>query len=245
MVRLIPFLSIVLLPALASGVGAQTSLAPCATVAVDGPSEVDPGMAVVFSAKITGPIYTPKPEFKWTVSAGTISSGQGTEVITVDSTGIGNGEIVATVELSGIPSGCKKSASGKTQVKMLIADWFPLDRYGDISFEDEKARLDNFAIQLSNEPLTIGHILMYAGQKTFENETTERLARAKSYLVDVRGIDRNRIITVDCGFTQELRIQLSIDPAEFEPPSCNDAISMPFSEVKFIKPRPKTSKKRH
>lgn len=124
-------------------------------------------------------------------------------------------------------------------------DWFPFDRYGDISFEDEKARLDNFAIQLSNEPLATGQILMYAGQTTFEHETTERLARAKSYLVNVRGIDRNRILTLDCGFTRELSIQLSVLEAEVRPPSCDATIVIPFSEVKFTKPRPKTSKSRH
>ena len=35
----------------------------------------------------------------------------------------------------------------------------------DIKFEDEKARLDNFAIQLMNDPHSSGLILMVAGQK--------------------------------------------------------------------------------
>ena len=40
-----------------------------------------------------------------------------------------------------------------------------LDGYGNIRFLDEKARLDNFAIQLQNEPKTQGYIIVYAGQK--------------------------------------------------------------------------------
>ena len=46
--------------------------------------------------------------------------------------------------------------------------------------------------------------MMSVGQETFENETTERLSRAKSYVVDVREIDPNRIVTVD-GFAQKVR----------------------------------------
>ena len=76
---------------------------------------------------------------------------------------------------------------------------------------------------------------------TFQNETAEHLARAKSYLVDVREIDRNRIVTVDCRFSQDLSIHLRIAPAG-APPPCTD-MELPFSEVKFTKPRPKSHRK--
>jgi len=199
---------------------------------------------VVFKAKITGMIHTTKPEFKWKLSAGTITSGQGTEEIVVDSTGLGGQVVTVTVELSGVPQACK-AASRAMEVKgPAIVCFLPFDRYGDLRFEDEKARLDNFAIQISNEPLSIGQILMAAGQETFENETRDRLARAKSYLVNVRGIDPNRILTLDCGFTHELNIQLSIFPAAVAPLTCDDSIEIPFSEVKFTKSRPKSSKRR-
>jgi hypothetical protein len=38
------------------------------------------------------------------------------------------------------------------------------DRYGAISWQNEKARLDNFAIQLWNEPDSIGYFLVRVGQ---------------------------------------------------------------------------------
>lgn len=202
-------------------------------------------MPVVFKAKITGMIHTTKTESKWKVSAGTITSGQGTDGITIDTAGLGGNEVIATVELFGAPLGCKGSASKTTQVKPVpIACGLGFDEYGDIKFEDEKARLDNFAIQLSNEPLLTGHILMSAGQKTFANETTERLDRAKSYLVNVREIDPSRIITVDCGFTSELNIKLRIAPLGATYPECTNSTEIPFSEVKFTKPHPQASKKR-
>jgi hypothetical protein len=244
MVRSIQIVFVVLLMALASVVKAQTPLTPCATVEIVGLTEVDAGTIVVFTARVVGTIQTTKPEFKWQVSAGTITSGQGTDVITVDTTGLGGVEVIATVELSTAPPACKGSSSRPTKIKAPIVCWFPFDEYGDIAFEDEKARLDNFAIQISNEPAASGAILMFAGRETFKNETAERLARAKSYLADVRHIDPNRIVTYDCGFTPELRILLSFVPVGAEPPTCDDYNSVPFSEVKFTKPRPKSSQKR-
>jgi hypothetical protein len=145
------------------------------------------------------------------VSAGTITTGQGTEEIIVDTGGLSGVQVVATVELFGAPLGCNGSASRTTQVKVpAIVCGIAFDQYGDIKFSDEKPRLDNVAIQLINQPLSTGSILMSAGQETFENETSERLARVKSYLVDVREVDPNRIVTVDCGFSQELTIRFTL-----------------------------------
>jgi hypothetical protein len=245
MARAIKLLSFILLLALASVIRAQSPLTTCATVDLDGPSEVDPGAQVIFKIRITGPVHTTKPEFKWTVSAGTITTGQGTQEITVDTVGLGGQDITATAELSGAPLGCKASFSITTQVKPPpIVCFRPFDEYGDIRFEDEKARLDNFAIQITNEPLAIGQILMFAGRETYEDEAAERLARAKSYMVNVRGVDQNRILTNDCGFRGDLSIRLVMIPAGIAPLTCDDSLQVPFAEVKFTKPRPKSSKNR-
>ena len=243
MIRSVPLLSLFLLLTLASVVRAQT-LPTCGIVDIEGPSEVDPGTPLVLKAKTTGTIHTTKPEFKWTVSAGTITTGQGTEEVIVDTVGLGGLELTATVELSGAPAGCKGSASRTTRVKVPpMVCGFAFDSYGDISSEDEEARLDNFAIQLSNVPLSSGQIIMSAGQVTFKNEAMERLARAKSYLVNVREIDPNRIVTTDCGFTQELNIRFYVIPVGVAPLSCDSSFEVPFSEVKFTKRRSKSSKR--
>src|SRR5688572_16571330 len=55
--------------------------------------------------------------------------------------------------------------------------------YGDISRRDENAVLDNFAIQLLNEPDARGHIIVYAGQKATVGEALLRAQRIKDYLV--------------------------------------------------------------
>ena len=241
MVRSIQILLAVLLLASASGVKAQTSV-PCGVVDIEGLSEVDPGIVLVFKAKLARNIAT---EFKWSVSAGTIMSGQGTEEIAVDTTGLSAQEITATVELAGVPPDCKSSASTTTHVnERPLVCGLAFDTYGDLKFEDEKARLDNFAIQLSNVPLSSGYIMMSAGTETFKNETAERLARAGSYLVGVREINRNRIVTLDCGFTSGLQIHLYIVTPGMTPPYCFNPAEIPLSQIKFTKPRPKLSKTR-
>ena len=240
--RSIHILAVFLLLTLASVGRAQTPLT-CGIVGIDGPSEVEPGTPLVLKARTAGMLHMTPPVFKWNVSAGTITAGQGTPEITVDTAGLGGVEVIASAELSGAPLGCNGSASITTQVKAGFICGLPLDSFGDIKFEDEKARLDNFAIQLSNEPQVTGYILMSAGQTTFKNEAKQRLARAKSYLVNVREIDPNRVVTLDCGFTTDLTITFHLYRFGTTPPECSSIGVIPLSEVKFTKPRPKASKK--
>ena len=64
------------------------------------------------------------------------------------------------------------------------------DEYGNIGFNDEKARLDNYAIQLQNEPGAQGYIIAYGGLREVKDQA--RADRAKNYLVNTRGIDAGR-----------------------------------------------------
>lgn len=215
----------------------------CGIVDIDGPSELEPGTPLVLKARVTSLLHTSKPEFVWKVSVGTILTGQGTHEITVDTVGLSGQALTTTVELSGAPLGCKTWASKTTQFKAApIACGRPFDRYGNLGFEDETARLDNFAIQLTEDPLATGVILMSAGLETYEGEARERLERARSYLVGVRDIDPNRLVTLDCGFSQELTTKIYIAPLGAVFPACINEV--PLGEVRFTKPRPKVSKKR-
>lgn len=243
--RSIQILSVFLLLTFAS-VGTAQTPSTCGIVDIEGPSEVVPGQPLILKAKITGMIHTTKPEFKWKLSVGTIMTGEGTAEITVDTAGLGGLDLIATAELIGAPLGCNGSGSRTMRVEPpAFGCGRPFDYYGDINFEDEKARLDNFAIQISNEsPLSSGYILMSAGQITFENETSEHLDRARSYLVNVREIDPNRVVTLDCGFTPDLTIKLYVVSLGATPPPCSNPTETPSFEVKFTKPRPQVPKKR-
>ncbi len=242
--RAIQILSISFILALASAVSAQTPVT-CGIVDIDGPTKVDPGTPLVFKVKVSGLLESLRPEFKWFISAGEISKGQGADEITVDTSGLGGINLTTTVELQGAPSGCKSVASKTVQITLPPpVCGLAFDQYGDINFEYEQARLDNFVIQIFNSPDSSGLIHMSAGQKTFKREAAYRLARAKSYLVRFRGIDPSRIVTVDCGFTPDLRATLWVVPPGVTFPECNTLGQIPLSEVKFTKPRPNSLKKR-
>src|SRR5260221_5518841 len=69
------------------------------------------------------------------------------------------------------------------------------DEYGPICWENEKARLDNFAIGLLNMPnTTLGHIIVYDGKRACRGEAIARAIRAKKYLVEYRKVPANRIV---------------------------------------------------
>jgi len=147
--------------------------------------------------------------YNWTVSAGTITSGQGTSTITVSTAGIGGQTVTATVEVGGVDPTCNRTATCSTPIKTPILPPRKFDEYGNIRFNDEKARLDNFAIQLQNEPTSRGAIVGYG---SCDAEGMTRANRAKDYLVNTRGIDASRIDASDGGCLPELKVQLWIIP---------------------------------
>ncbi len=119
---------------------------------------------VTFTANINSNYPNPHLTFNWTVSAGRIINGQGTNEIKVDATGLDRQSIKATLEVGGLPNSCVRTASCETAI---ITECTPpiFDEYGDISWQDEQTRLDNFAIQLQSAHTVAGHIIAYAGRR--------------------------------------------------------------------------------
>jgi len=180
----------------------------CPTIAVTCTDAVDDGQPITFTANFQQGTPNISETYNWTVSAGTITSGQGTSSITVDTKGLGGQSVTATVEIGGADPTCNRTASCTTQVKpVAVARKF--DEYGNIRFNDEKARLDNFAIALQNEPGSRGAIVGYG---SCDEEGQKRAQRAKDYLVNTRGIDAGRIDVIDGGCLPELQVQLWIVP---------------------------------
>jgi hypothetical protein len=84
------------------------------------------------------------------------------------------------------------------------------DEYGDISFSHEKARFDNFAIQLQSQADARGYLIVYAGQKALVAEAQTRANRAKDYLVNIRGVKEDRVIALDGGYRDSFSVELYI-----------------------------------
>jgi hypothetical protein len=104
-------------------------------------------------------------------------------------------------------------ASGIPSVRaMSPVDVFWIDRYGEISWNEEKVRLDNFAIQLMSEPNQVGYIVVKVGLVSCKGEAQARALRAKNYMVRVRDVPESRIIWRDIGYRDSLEVSLWLAP---------------------------------
>jgi len=95
------------------------------------------------------------------------------------------------------------------------------DEYSNIAFSDEKARLDNFALHLKDNPQFKGYIIVYAGPRARPGEAQARAKRAKDYLVKVRGIEVARVVTIDGGYRDQVEVELYALPRTMSPPTPN------------------------
>lgn len=218
------------------------SIQPCSDFSIEAVEKVDPGTSIVLSARTnTRDVSLRGLRFNWSVSVGTIIAGQGTSNITVDTTALGGQLITATVEVVGSQMHCSTSKTVSINPPPLPMD--PFDSYGDIQFSSEKARLDNFAIQIQNYPGARGAIFTYAGQQTYRGEALDRLQRAKNYLVNFRGLSPERILTVDAGYDTAVSTYLFVVPAGATIPTFESKV--PIDQVQFTKRRPASKKSKN
>jgi hypothetical protein len=93
-----------------------------------------------------------------------------------------------------------------------------IDEYGNIRWSDEKARLDNFAIELKNTPDAVGYIICYGGRVGRAGEAQRRCRRAKDFVVGRYHIESSRVVATDGGFKEDLTVELWIEPLGVMPP---------------------------
>jgi hypothetical protein len=188
----------------------------CPNVSIYCPDTVTLGAPVTFTANLSGGTANITPIYNWSVSAGTIISGQGTPSIQVDTTGLGGQPITANLSVEGYNLSCPANCT--VQVPRKITSTL-VDYYPPIKRDDEKARLDNFAIQLQNDPNAKGYIVVYGGAKAKPAEKQKRIKMAYDYLVTTRGIDAGRIVTMEGGMRDVTTTELWIVPLGADPPS--------------------------
>jgi hypothetical protein len=188
----------------------------CPEVSVSCPDSATENAPVTFTSNVNqrgGPDVT--PTYTWTITNGRITSGQGTPSITVDTEGLAGQTIRATLDVGGYGMPCPASCTVSIPV---VEKPRKFDEYYDISRNDEKARLDNFAIELQNAPGSQGYIIVYPSQKAKANEAQERATHISDYLVNSRGIDAGRF-TVTMGKAREgWLFELWIVPQGAQPP---------------------------
>ncbi|MBI3649770.1 MAG: hypothetical protein HY231_01840 [Acidobacteria bacterium] len=104
--------------ALSPAQGLAKQQGKCPSVKVNAPGYVVPeGQAILFSTQIIGGNANQDFTFNWAVSAGSITSGQGTSVIRVDTKTLGGQSVTATVEIGGLHPECSSVASMTVDVE--------------------------------------------------------------------------------------------------------------------------------
>jgi hypothetical protein len=189
----------------------------CASISVSGPSGITQiGDSMTFTANVSGGTQS-STTFNWTVSAGTITSGQGTSTITVATNADLAGQtITATVDVGGQCSEtCPRSASSSGEVarppdKIISRK---IDEFGALEADDLKIRLENLRTELANDPGAIGYIITSGSGKA----KTKQLNNIKK-AIDFLRIDSSRVRLVDGDATAPVGSIIWIQPAGGEPP---------------------------
>lgn len=134
--------------------------------------------------------------YRWTVSNGRISSGQGTSAISVDTTGLAGQNVTATVEISGscLCAECPRTRSETGSVVPVKVDPLLVDEFGNLKPDDIKARLDSFFIELQNNPNDMGYIINYGNDR--DVAAREKVIRTH---IAFRKFDASRITMVRGG----------------------------------------------
>lgn len=182
----------------------------CPTISVSGPTDaVDTGTPMTFTANVSGGSQT-SVTYNWTVSAGSITSGQGTPSITVDTAGLAGQTVTATVDIGGdLCADCTRSQSTSGIVREIVQPKpNKIDDFGALQNDDIKARADNLAIALQNDPSATGTIINYGTPA----QVRKRETLMRTYLTRNRGVDASRLNFVNGG-AGDIRTELWVVPA--------------------------------
>jgi hypothetical protein len=201
------------------------AVSPCPyPVNVTAPANVNDGDIVTFTADVgySGPSAL---NYTWTVSppAARIMSGAGTPTITVDSSGLNNRRLTAilVVDDGSGDRACRQTAQAATGVAALPQLTPPkrFDEFPSVTHDDDKARFDNLAIELQNNPGSIGYVVAYAGRNSRAGEADRMGQRAIEYLTTMRGLSGDRVRFVNGGYRETNSFELWLVPQGATPPS--------------------------
>jgi len=160
--------------------------------------------------------------FDWTAVSGTITAGQTKPTVTIDTQGSNANDLLVTVAVGGLPPNCPATVSFKPPPPILC--FAPFDTFGVLESEDEKARLDTFAVALHNDPTVLGYIIVYGGRRGRRGEAQAGADRARLYLINERGVDNGSIVMVEGGFREETTFEVFLVPPKAAPPTATPTI---------------------
>ena len=204
---------------------------PCPfPLSISAPNQVTEGEIITYTADVS---YTGDSALKYTwkvtPSSAHVISGMGTATLNVDSTGLGGQRIIATLTADDGSSdpACAQSAqvvSNIAPIKKVVIVAREFDECNNCTFDDQKARLDNLAVELQNDPTTRAYIIAYGGRMSPVGQVEKLMNRAREYMVTQRGIDASRLSVVNGGYREEDSVELWIVPSGASAPQATPTV---------------------
>lgn len=210
--------------------------APCPNLAITKPQQViRDGATLKLSVNLGGGDPRALPLFVWSISSGSISSGQGTSTIEIDSTGAGaDKEIRATLQASGLSPECQYESTATITVAGPAKK---VDAYGNLPEDKEKEHLDAFIANVTDREQA--YIFAYAGRTSPRGQASADIRRIRAYLLKA-GTPSDRIVTIDGGFREEIAHDLYIVPIGAESPRSSPTVNA--KDIVYPKPTPTVKK---
>lgn len=224
---------------------------PCPyPVNLSAPKSVNDGDLITFASDVA---YNGSSTltYTWTVTPAEarIVSGAGTPTITVDSTGLGNKVVTATVAVDD-GSGdamCHQTAQAATNVVGKTpppVECRKFDEFPSIAFDDTKARLDNLAVELQNSPDLTAYVIIYAGRTSRTGQADALGRRALDYLTASRGVDPRRIVVINGGYRDSDFIEIWLCPQGATPPQPSPTVNPNEATPAKERTRPRRPRRR-
>lgn len=193
-----------------------------------------------FEVRVKGPVPPQIASYNWTVSSGSIESGQGTPAVVAGADGVSGGTHVAVnLEITvreGFPL-CQTTFS-ETVVIADVPEPVMFDEFSDTATcEDGNARLDSYFADLNNNPQDQGVIVVYDSPMPGRSTAWRREQLFRNY-IRLRSFDPSRIKLIrgtyrTAATTQFWRV----------PPGAKEPDVLPANvEGPPIAPRPQTRK---
>jgi len=190
----------------------------CPNIEIVCPTNIGIDQPLTFTSNVIGGSNPANsPVYNWTVSAGSIIEGQGTNTIKVDTRGLAGQTVKASLAMDGYNLVCSADCAVSIPLPKLMSRKF--DEFPDISRNDEKARLDNFGIELQSDPTATAYVIVYPGKNGKRGDVQQHAGRVVDYLVHSRGLDQRRIVTLVGPTRETLFVELWITPQGATPPT--------------------------
>lgn len=203
---------------------AQEAPASCPAVTVSCPDTVQTGGDLTFTADVSGGDVNVTPTYNWTVSAGSISSGQGTSSISVDVAGIAGQTVTATVDVGGFARQCITSGSCTSSVAAKPAPAVKVGEYITRDLGANEPWLDMFVTALQADPGAQGYVIAYGGKTSQPDDAQTAANNATDYTMNKRNVDGSRTLSGVGGYREEPTVELWLATAGGTPPMATPTV---------------------